>query len=594
MRIDKKLNKLPLTPEQHFFASCWYNMVHAYSLDSYRVRAMNPGNGLRELHRMLSPPASNSDLSLVAAELQRLLQTDPALSDPPFCDVRNELVELLDSCIGDKQKNCHENKPLIFAFSSELLRYIQDEYIGRVLDYLNRALITDVGSVSADVRNSHIQSLTGNLLSTLLDRGASIESLFQLYRQILCGSKPGKQYVFEKKFGLLVRLILVEPRRFDVVFAIDMISNTDDFPKSIGMVTFDANPPVAGAGAKPPVLRYLTAQPKRLFAQVSVETKDYRTAGTEAYANINSILDLVRFEYEREKVHMQDEFVISDGNAANVYRIFPIPKVVPNPTTSIDGSGLQGFIDSVNELMASPHFVENGRDRVKSAFRLYRIGSDTHIFENKLVSWWTAIEYLVKGGGGMGGIGDVVENTLAPVLCLGYIDKLLQTFRNALVDVNAVITKQGSSVAIRLKECTSVDIYELFKDRNQHAQLLGVATDPYLRHKLGEFITALSTPENIVTLLEEHEKRLRWHIQRIYRARCDIVHSAEVIVNAALLCANLEYYLKTTLTMLLREIRVIPHMSGPKEFFDRKIYAHQKLLSDLKSGNEARLLSVIS
>lgn len=37
VKIDSRLSELPLTPEQHFFASCWHNMVHAYSLDSNQV-----------------------------------------------------------------------------------------------------------------------------------------------------------------------------------------------------------------------------------------------------------------------------------------------------------------------------------------------------------------------------------------------------------------------------------------------------------------------------------------------------------------------------------------------------------------------------
>lgn len=44
MRIDKRLGALTApTAAQRYFLSCWFNLVHEYSLDSFRVRVMNPG-----------------------------------------------------------------------------------------------------------------------------------------------------------------------------------------------------------------------------------------------------------------------------------------------------------------------------------------------------------------------------------------------------------------------------------------------------------------------------------------------------------------------------------------------------------------------
>jgi hypothetical protein len=31
MRIDPKSRELPLTPDQHFFVSCWFNMVNDHA-----------------------------------------------------------------------------------------------------------------------------------------------------------------------------------------------------------------------------------------------------------------------------------------------------------------------------------------------------------------------------------------------------------------------------------------------------------------------------------------------------------------------------------------------------------------------------------
>lgn len=592
MRIDERLEGIPLTAEQHFFASCWLNMIHAYSLDSYRVRAMNPRNGLRELVRMMGPPASNNDLFMVADELLEQLKVDPVLQKEPFAEPLGELLDLLSFEKSNRKSKYESKKLLILSFVRELSHEIETNYVEVTLQSLESALITEVATLPEEERNDYIHTLVGNLLSVLLDQGASIESLFQLYNQIISGKKHKKNYDFEIMWGILKELITQAPSKFSVVFTIDNVSNIDEFPSSIGAVEFSPEPPVA-VDPHHLVTRYLTKMPKRLFAQIEVETKDFRTAGTDAYATINNILDLVRFEYEREKLQLPEGFVITTVDSSNEYRLFPIPKVVPNPTTSIDCDGLEGFIQSVNELMVKPDFANDGRNRVQSAFRLYRIGSDTNIFESKLVNWWTAIEYLVKGSNGTGGIGDAVENQLVPVLCVGYVNKLLLSFRNALVDVKAQLTDQATGEEILLKSLSLNEIYLVFKDSSQTVHLLNAVTDPFFKHKLKNFLNALSTPESIAGLVIEHEKHLRWHVQRLYRARCDIVHSAEKIVNAALLCANLEFYLKTALTSLLRELRPPSHILSPKEFFDRQEHVFCKLIDNLNDGNDLRLQNLL-
>ncbi|HZS81156.1 MAG TPA: hypothetical protein VFA14_07000, partial [Herbaspirillum sp.] len=90
---------------------------------------MNPGNGLRELHRVIAPPGSADDLAIVANELQELLKSDPVLKQPTFVEPTIELLDIFAACKTEKTKQYEARKPLILAFSHELLRSIQSEYI---------------------------------------------------------------------------------------------------------------------------------------------------------------------------------------------------------------------------------------------------------------------------------------------------------------------------------------------------------------------------------------------------------------------------------------------------------------------------------
>jgi len=80
MRLDQQLNAtaIGINARQQFFLSAWFNLVHQHSLDSYRVRVMNPLNILRELRRMFDPPASDEDRKLVALEALDILRSPTA------------------------------------------------------------------------------------------------------------------------------------------------------------------------------------------------------------------------------------------------------------------------------------------------------------------------------------------------------------------------------------------------------------------------------------------------------------------------------------------------------------------------------------
>ncbi|GIK87990.1 MAG: hypothetical protein BroJett026_34710 [Betaproteobacteria bacterium] len=548
---------------------------------------MNPRNALRELLRMMAPPANGDDLSMVAAEVKEIFESAPLMSSTPFGEPVRDLIQLIGAPKADK--NLEKHAALISAFTNEVLALIDNDYIAALLNRLEEILVHRVHlPPSFSDRAVEIQALTGTLLSLLLDRGASVESLFQLYRQIITRLNPPKQFDFGRRFALMRKVIAAPPREFEVVFALDNVSNPENFPSVIGGVSFSAQPPDV-PNPKPAVSKYLTTNPRRLFATVRTQTQDFRTAGSHAYVKVNDILDLVRFEYERERLHLHEEFVITDGRKQ--HRVYPIPKVVPNQTTQLAPAELEVFVASVNELAGSQAFAGDGRDRVQAAFRLYRMGADSNIFENKLVHWWTATEHLVTASSG---IARAVEEALVPVLCLRYVGKLLQSHRNALVDLKIELLDPANGQPIQLRDLSMVDLFTLFTRPDNQQPLLAAVNSPYAREKLAEFVARITDAAALQLMLARHEQRVRWQIQRLWRARCNIVHSAERSVNAALLCANLEFYLKTTLTALLAALRNVPTLASPKEFFDRQAHAYRMLLAELPTGGRQRLHAALS
>ncbi|ALP68657.1 hypothetical protein [Paraburkholderia caribensis] len=587
MKHDHRLAQYPLSREQAVFASVWYNMTYAYSLDSHRVRVMHAVNILEELTRLMGlQHASNEDRWMVAREAIGILEREAVLRRSALNGATAAIRDLLKKSFGEKFEKIaiEKGRALLESHMREYLHLLQACYVDEVIHGLQDAVL------APDAREEHerfeeIRSLTGSLISFLIARGQSIEGLFQLYRQVLVPIKAQKKaYVFAQRFDLLKKLVTSERRAWQACFAVDGVTDTETFPVRIGDIDFTSKAPAELAG-----LGGMKEQGHRLFASAEAEAIDARTAGQIVHDRINRVLDLVRFEYDRANLVVSDQFAVPrlDGGA---WRLLPIPKVVPNPQSSVSPAELDVFAENVGRLVTGERFSSEGRDRVLAAFRLYRMGADTTSFENKLVNWWTGLEFLAKGMSGSGPIGDAVENSVTPVLMGVSVANHLATYREVLLEQSVELVDSESGQPVVLKDLDMAQLYDVLANPTHRDTIREHLTDiPLTQMRFKQFMSYLASPVALHGFLGKVEQGLRWHLQRIYRARCDIVHSAGRMVNIALLCANLEAYLKSVLTALLAAFGRIKTLGSPSEFFVRAEHGYATARESLRANDAAPL-----
>jgi hypothetical protein len=237
---------------------------------------------------------------------------------------------------------------LTASFNTYLREYVSQLhrcYIDEVIQGIHDAVLAPDGRPEPE-RFNEIRSLTGSLISYLIARGQSIEGLFQLYRQVLVPIKAQKkEYVFAQRFDQLRKLITSERRTWRAVFAIDGVTDANTFPQRIGDIEFASTPP-AEVGA----LAGMKEQGHRLFAVGEADAVDARAAGQLIHDRINRVLDLVRFEYDRANIAVSEQFGVPKSTAAG-WRLLPIPKVVPNPQSSVSSAELNAFAQNVGRLV---------------------------------------------------------------------------------------------------------------------------------------------------------------------------------------------------------------------------------------------------
>jgi hypothetical protein len=541
---------------------------------------MNSTSALTELRRIVEAKhSSESDREMVRKEALLILKADPILSGSKLRD----RVDALDQLLTGK-----EPKPLALHVARELHDTIQAGYIPMALAQLSQILTEDLREELDESAADRVSSITDGLLSTLIFRGASLESLYQLYAQVLVPRKQKPGYQFAKKLGLITRIITQPPQDFEVLFPLDQVTSPETFPKAIGGVSFSFNPDTWNPDDRSATL--LATHANRLFASVKIKSPDPRTAGHLAYKQISDLVDLVRFEYERDRLVLSRDFLIRELGRPQRARRFSIPSSLSCFATKERVPELEKFVASVDELLSSRHLVPDSRDRVLAAFRLYRIGADSDSLEAKLTNWWSAVEYLVRGQKSEKSIGVSVEDNVAPVLCLTYIESLLAEVRRALAHLKIEIRIANEPAPVQVGKMELVALRQLLSDRGSAAQILAeLSIHPYALNRVRFVASKLGSTAGARDFIKQHETRVRWQLQRLWRARCDILHGASSPRSIVLLCANLESYLKVTLMGMLEELRRVPTLSGPEEYFARATYSYAKLLEDLTNGSLAAL-----
>lgn len=650
MRRDKDLTPeilahLCLTKPQTFFLSCWFNMVHQASLDSYRVRVMNPENILREMVKMYEPHADEKDRRRIAEELVDIFTGDPILANDRYA-VKEELLEIVKHALKGPSENHGQNGKqgavkssashgfskqslLLQSFANELVDSLHVHYLSDCFVWLENTLEEDNLALTELQRHQlyrEIERVCRNLLSVSLDHGSSLESLFQHYRGLARLSKHAvkergapanqlpaetikvetgesttsscqhiggadhphppampapavKPYKFMERFRKVRGWLTAAPKNNELVFVLNDVTKPDQFPEKIGDLRFSDSPPQDYVPSNNREKAFIRKLNTRRYVYVTIEGRDGRGAGMQAYRQIGEVLDLVRFEYDKTPVQLLPQFLLKDGDR---YLLLKIPQLVPNPENQIPPKKLEEFVEHLNNMVGRKTMHSEAKDRIFSAFRLYRVGADAEIFENKLLNWWTALEYLAKGSKGASGpIGGGVESALAPTLSLAYIPKHLSAYRS-IFKALAITIQSPSGDAVALADLSDAKLFEALKWGNSKAQLLPLCSEePYLWYHLNQFMDAIAQPGTLKGLLVNHERRLRLQIQRIYRARCDVVHSGKQVVNASLLCANLEYYLKLTLDSMLMSFDKVQTLRGPHEFFERTRHRWERIIEGL-------------
>ena len=574
-----------------FLAQAWYSLVHSSSLDSHRVRCMNPVNILRELidliEKLNKPNFSkkiDKDIKLVCLEAREILSADVILQEH-FKKRYDEILPYLTE-VGESAKLPTDK----FRHLSFLLK---DLFFECSTDYMTLSLSLLLQFLEGKIAEEDALQCLSGLLSYLVDSGYSIESVYSFCMNILIHNKSEESKGALNNLTFLSRVLTKDRSDYEITFKIYGFEGDNSVPEKIGDITLKRAVAFDTPDAK--LNKFCEQKPNAIFGSIAITAKDDRSSGQKAKKKLDDILDLLRFELIIITLRVDDTFVSKRLESGKV-KIFKIPNIIPNPKRFLSHDDFSSMLSRLDRILVTDQVERETKNKLLSAFRFYRLGADTDNHENKFLNWWTAVEYIVRTGEEGAIIGDV-ENNLTKVLLVEYFKRQLDSYRSSIIHCRI---EPGREAVARFAISSFKDVelftfYSMLIDQAVFNELLSqLAFNPFVRHKLDSFGAIIKNTDRLKNWLSRHQTHLHWHLRRLYRIRCDIVHSAEYSLELTLVCANLEYYLKSLINSLVEKFGGEELVYSLPEYFNRLDYECYKIFQDLNNESVDVLLTTIN
>jgi hypothetical protein len=526
------------------FAQLWDEMLFDYTLDSYRARRFNILGLCSELIDTYES-YENDILSVRSITPIRDELLDMLTKDRIAKEILGTELPVLQRVLNDWNP-VKPNKRITYAAAS-ILKTVEPLMQKRFIEELETA-------VSDPHRKEDIIDLSGRLLTEVLRKGYSPSYVYFSVQNQFFRRRSIKGFQDLESF---LGLFDSDDKKYEVVFKMD--SNAK-------LLVQNANPDFlqyadkreAKVPAMPFESDFLNKTADEIFIVApNIDARDQFAAVREAESRLALTWTLVGFLIHKVQMGLEKEALVYEGEPpTRVYTVVPPVRPTFKRPDFPDDAFDKPLVELV-EAATSPNIDPKTASRIAGALRAHIVGVHAGISENQFSNLWTALETIASPSLDRNTI-DVMLKRLAPVLCLKYFLKLINDLRN---DIRNCI-RPAFDRCLQQRKADETEIEFLVRILSQ-PECEAVRDDlyracqsnPLLRYRIFRFHELLGSPKLALKLLNEHEQRVTWHIQRLYRARNTVIHAGAGYELIDLLTENVHEYFDHTLSEITDRIK---------------------------------------
>lgn len=288
------------------------------------------------------------------------------------------------------------------------------------------------------------------------------------------------------------------------------------------------------------------------YMVVRCVAKDIFTASHNAITEISNTLNMFSFFS-----------VIEPWNISNqTWIVFNCDHPYTKNLTPNDIYETYEYLDSSSNVYSRVEKITNSNSsevefvqKLLSSFNYATMSKLSVSVEEKFINMWIAIESLSRLDSHDNIIGNIIIN-VSSACSIRYIYKEIRNFIEDCfrceisLDFDGVVINRNEPN----KELLVQNILNIFRNNTLYAELHNrCSTCALLKHRCEKFHVLLNDEKQLINQIKSHHQTIRWHLDRLYRIRNEIAHSAnKQFISVVSYTEHLYDYLATYISELAR------------------------------------------
>ena len=496
------------------FIQRWKEVTYSKTSDSYQYKSINVISGIKELihninHYLCRDVPTSHLVEATNEELLGLVKNDYVMNCC-FLSARNRLLYEL----GRK----HDTEIKIRRLLNELT--LQEKLLSTEYD---KALIECINNEIGQKHDVEVCKLVEVFVSRCIDNGWSARVLFskldlthnfeieEFLNKIQ--SAPLQEYIVFWPFRLKFTPPEGKTREESKQYIIEQLNK-------FKVTVLDKNEIIRNY---PEINDIFTSNEQ--YMKIECKAKDIDSASHKAIVKLSNVLNILSF------------FSAIDAWSIDRVKVIAYNKSKPY-TTEINPAKTYGtyeYLDSssmvycrTERLLNTAENTDELYKRLLSTFSYANLSRNSLSVEEKYINMWIATESLVR----LNTYDNIIDNVLDCIpnaSCLRYIYRELRNFvedcgrcelQLNFGDINILADDTNKEIVVSkmLMVFRDEKLYQTLRERSRVCNLLMLRCE-----KIHEIV---SDEVHFATYILNHYRRMKWHLNRLYRIRNEIAHAA--------------------------------------------------------------------
>ncbi|WFN36986.1 hypothetical protein L1994_00905 [Methanomicrobium antiquum] len=545
-----------------FFAEIQNEMLFHYTIDSYRAYTFNSHTLINELNDVLKEVINGfidaKALIPIIEEINNSTKNDFVIR-AILNNKSNVLSKLLETI---KNLASESNRQDYYKFEKYV---VELESFCSFLDYRYFAELKSqiVNIMQNPKEKDKIIQLSQYLIPELIFAGFSKEYIYSKNKDFFFGQNSINNISQIKDF---IKFFENQDKYYEVSFKVnsDFCNFTDKLLEGFKIYISKECPKV-----NTPTWHYneftrLNEGYSHFLTIKEIIAKDPYSARTDGEKYLDQLFDFIRYFIHDSKCSWDNYGLcifheINDEENKDFF--VARPSISPMLKIKDDKDTNEALMKSIRLFV---HLDSTSIYRLYNSLNLHSCAISSETPENQLISLWTALETLLPPPGNSKARITHFVSTMYPILGRDYIIKLIT---DLIRNIYLYLEKDKVQTLFSLVETNYPELYSELQpvekcslliilynnDSNIKKEINEVIGDNVLlRNRFYAISQILKDTNSIKEKIESHNNRVKWHLQRIYRARNLITHKGEGLAYVSDLLENTHNYYHTIIDLIIK------------------------------------------